>query len=698
MNSRSCFFLASIALAASIFTGSLIAMERSADQLEKPTHRQIRTIQPKLDGEVVTLHTITTTPDGFIVAGLGGDSMSYEMNEDGTDYKLKLLQQASAVVLLDHEGNEVKRHDVDITPTALAVASDGTIYVGGSGKICKISTDGEISEPMDSPHAANPDELRKQIIKAIKESRESMVESFDDQIEMLSDQIELIEAKDEGDRSRLENSQLEAFKMQLKAIEEFAEAQSDGDSDDGKAKNDGPTEEEIEAGMQRALSITSMAISDKDLFICVADPSYAYNVWRLDRDLSADSEPVKVLGDLSGCCGQMDIQCCEDKLVVSENTRFKVGIYDRDGELQSDFGGRDRTSRAGFGSCCNPMNSLPLADGTILTAESSIGHIKRFDQEGNLVSYIGKAKIGGGCKHCSLGHDAEKDLYFMMYQDQNAICVLANIESAPVSEDEKKLAAHADEFYGKIAGHWVHESVKGKSEKSGGFLSSLFGGGRGSESPFPVASIKIEANGDAKILAGMYQAYGDDCKIELMGPDEIVGAQEIPAGATAIALSIDQTRFLTGSWKLNNENESVIAFDGVEPITLQRETGEACESTEAQGAKPATLTLANSSSAKNEIATNSDDPLAVAASLLQTPQASSSGSQPKMEASTITIASTTLGSLKWQYRLISPADFETGGEEKLNELGAEGWEYCGRLGEKMMFKQMSTQALIRSAE
>ena len=35
------------------------------------------------------------------------------------------------------------------------------------------------------------------------------------------------------------------------------------------------------------------------------------------------------------------------------------------------------------------MNSLPMKDGTFLVAESSIGHIKRFDTDGNLVAYIG---------------------------------------------------------------------------------------------------------------------------------------------------------------------------------------------------------------------------------------------------------------------------------------------------------------------
>ncbi len=43
---------------------------------------------------------------------------------------------------------------------------------------------------------------------------------------------------------------------------------------------------------------------------------------------------------LGGCCGQMDIQCDDEHLLVAENTKFEVGIYDRDGKRLSGFGQR----------------------------------------------------------------------------------------------------------------------------------------------------------------------------------------------------------------------------------------------------------------------------------------------------------------------------------------------------------------------
>ena len=214
----------------------------------------------------------------------------------------------------------------------------------------------------------------------------------------------------------------------------------------------GVEEAQIDAGVARVMNVTSMASSDQDVFVCAIDPSQGgYSVWRIGRDLNPAASEL-ILDGLRGCCGQMDINCCKDLLLVSENTKFKVGIYDRHGRFQGSFGSRDRTSREGFGSCCNPMNSIGMSDGTILTAESSIGHIKRFDQDGKLVAYIGKASIGAGCKHCVLGYDEKNDLYYMMYSDKNAICVLANNDSAPLTVAEQKLDERQREFSGPRRG------------------------------------------------------------------------------------------------------------------------------------------------------------------------------------------------------------------------------------------------------
>jgi hypothetical protein len=111
------------------------------------------------------------------------------------------------------------------------------------------------------------------------------------------------------------------------------------------------------------------------------------------------------------------------------------------------------------------MNIRCCDNGDVLTAESSIGTIKRFDAAGNLIATIGKAKIGGGCKHVALGHDPTLDRYYMMYEDEAAICVLVNQKDFSGETEDEKLAREAAEGLGKkLLGGW--ELVTVKREKS----------------------------------------------------------------------------------------------------------------------------------------------------------------------------------------------------------------------------------------
>jgi hypothetical protein len=107
------------------------------------------------------------------------------------------------------------------------------------------------------------------------------------------------------------------------------------------------------------------------------------------------------------------------------------------------------------------MNIRCCDNGDVLTAESSIGTIKRFDASGNLVATIGKAKIGGGCKHVALAHDAKLDRYYMMYEDEAAVCVLVNQTQFTGETEDEKLAREAAEGLGKkIMGGWELVAAK----------------------------------------------------------------------------------------------------------------------------------------------------------------------------------------------------------------------------------------------
>ena len=89
----------------------------------------------------------------------------------------------------------------------------------------------------------------------------------------------------------------------------------------------------------------------------------------------------QIVTGLRGCCGQMDVQAGPNGVYVAENSRDRVCRYDREGEMLTHWGKSARKGLVGFGSCCNPMNVCFGPKGTVLTAESTTGHIKQFDAE-----------------------------------------------------------------------------------------------------------------------------------------------------------------------------------------------------------------------------------------------------------------------------------------------------------------------------
>ncbi len=218
-------------------------------------------------------------------------------------------------------------------------------------------------------------------------------------------------------------------------------------------------EQMIEQRIKSNSNITAVAVTDQDVFVATsARTGSGYEVYRMTHNLE---EPECVLKRLRGCCGQMDIHAVGDKIYVAENTKFNVGIYDRDGQKVSSFGQRLNKDNQGFGSCCNPMNVLCCENGDILTAESSIGKIKRFDSDGNLVEYVGRARIGGGCKHVAFGFDEKLDRYYVQYEDNNQICILAANDAQPEQPDNPEMGRLAQRL---TQGKWQLASTLGSPE------------------------------------------------------------------------------------------------------------------------------------------------------------------------------------------------------------------------------------------
>ncbi|MEO1614833.1 MAG: hypothetical protein AAFV88_03225 [Planctomycetota bacterium] len=674
---------------------------KKSSQIASPTHRQIGILRPKLDGDAIQLHTLKTDGEGHLL--LAVSKLDVDAETAGP-YGLAAPKDGY-VLKIDSEGNELARWKCSFSPSAIAVSPAGKIFVGGGGKVAMLTDNGLTSEPIDSPHIGD----RKTFAKRTIEAQQRMMRSFmtEESLQPLRDMVKQLEEVEEEERTRVQVAQLEALKSQLEQMESMI-----GDSDEEESDEEDDEEFELdpsmEASVQYAMAVTSMAASDDKVFVCASDPANGgYSIWSLTQDLDPESSDV-IMSDLRGCCGQMDIQCCDGQLVLSENGSFRIGFYDQNGERTGQFGQMDRSSENGFGSCCNPMNSMPLPDGTVLTAESSIGHIKRFSADGTLIAYIGKAQIGGGCKHCAIGHDPENDLYYMMYQDKNAVCVLGNKEAYPISDAELAIVERQAAFTKTYAGTWTKEGTK-VQKKSGGILASLFGGGDEEvptsyeDSMLPVTSWTIDATGELSVDAGQYASFMTDAALELL-PAEEGDADDV----YRVAVTENQVRMLEGTVTIEG-NAMTLDLGQGSPVKLLREgapNAEGCEDGCEEGCDGSTCEKPECKEKHSAVEVEMTDMLADISSeaevaLVEVKEAEETvveeyETQVMPEESDLgrhAIYDAEFLRPSFKYKLIAPNDFKADAEEKLNALGEKGWEYCGKLGGKLMFKQMDLKGL-----
>lgn len=486
--------------------------KETESQIATASHRQSQVLYPEYNGTKLQLQSFCVAPSGKVLAVCGGPV-------DGSQ-----SSDASAVgylVSFSADGTQTVLTELPFAATAITTAPDHSLYVAGDGQVAKLNANGEILKQADSPNMGDKEEMLAAAKKTAEARTKQYTQMYRQQVDMLKDRVADLEKKDEADRTRADQSRLKAYRTQMESME-------------ATIKQLTFSPEQVLATGKR---ITAIAANDQDVFVsCGSISGAGYSIWRTNRDLE---EPVEVISAVSGCCGQMDVQCCEDGFMLAENTSFKVGIYDRDGKSVNSFGKGDRTSAAGFGSCCNPMNVSSTSNGMILTAESSVGHIKQFDSEGNFVAYIGKAKIGGGCKHCSLGYDPSSDQYYMMHEDANSICVLANSKNLPdMTEDEKVLASIRNQFEDSLLGTW-ELAVKTEDAPATNTFT-------------PFAEMAFAADGTMATSGGAYASIDGDWAWQIIGKSK--------AGNPVLGILRDQVEMLRLEFDFGDQNQAKVQF------------------------------------------------------------------------------------------------------------------------------------------
>ncbi|MCI0360977.1 MAG: hypothetical protein L0211_21060 [Planctomycetaceae bacterium] len=366
------------------------------------SHEQIAAVEVKGE-EGSTLQTLSCTPDGKIV-GLVAPGRYAPIGVTGKS------AASSEVRLYSGEGKELQRWSLPFTGQSVGVGPNGTIYVAGDGRLAKYSADGKLLANVEVPHLAealkDQEGLKKKAEEQLKQEQLSFLNS-----KKVYEQI-VKQLEENKQRSPTEEQQLKTYKNYLENFDTNVAARTNRKIDDV-----------VKQITSRLRMINGIAATEKDVYIaCGEMVGYGYAIWRMDEDLA---NPERVLGPVSGCCGQMDIQARGDHFYLSENTKKRVAQYDRTGKLVSAFGKSGRESDGlSFGGCCNPMNCRVCATGDIITAESE-GIVKRFSATGEFLGLVGYAKLTGGCKNVAVAASPKGDRVYFCDLPGSRIIILA---------------------------------------------------------------------------------------------------------------------------------------------------------------------------------------------------------------------------------------------------------------------------------
>lgn len=381
-----------------------------ADTAATASHEELTAV--KVEGEGgARLQTLSVTPDGKIV-GLVAPARYAPIGEAGT-------KTPSEVHLFDAEGKALTKWTLAFTAQSVGVAPSGVIYVAGDGQLARYAPNGKLLDQVEVPHLAEVLKDKEALRQKAEEQNKLQTESLSRSKTLIEEQVKKLEALG-NDRTELQTRQLESYRNYLKDYETRL----------GNIKTPS-IEDTIKSLTARLRIINGIAATEKDVYIaCGEMKGYGYAIWRMDADLK---NPVRVLGPVSGCCGQMDIQARGDHFFLAENTKKRVARYDRDGTFVSAFGESGRESKGlSFGGCCNPMNCRLMASGDIYTAESE-GIVKRFSSGGEFLGLVGYAKLTGGCKNVAVAASPTGDRIYFCDLPGSRIIILAARKVEPAA-------------------------------------------------------------------------------------------------------------------------------------------------------------------------------------------------------------------------------------------------------------------------
>lgn len=400
---------------------SAVQLKKAQEEAEKQaSHKLLKEV--KLTGKNGNgLQTLAVDADGRVLA-LVAPPRGFSAAQKGV---------TSAVHILDSDGKETDVLTVNFHASAVNAGPDGTIYIAGDGKLARFDKKGKaIGDVVELPFIAemlkDKDKMKAKAEKQVKDQKDSftkMVDQYKDRTAKLEEKAKA--AKEKGEE--LSKTDVAQLKQNKQILDSFKETEKYYDSM--------TVESVLEGILGRVKVINSVSANEKEVYLVSGESEgYGFALWRMGTDLK---DPKKVMTGMTGCCGQMDVQCCGGDIVVAENTKHRFARYDRDGKELAAGGKRGKETEPGcFGGCCNPMNVKACGE-DVLTAESE-GLIKRFGPTGEFKGIVGAVAISGGCKNVAVGSTADMSRVFFCDQPGSRVLILAKKPEAPKKDEPKK--------------------------------------------------------------------------------------------------------------------------------------------------------------------------------------------------------------------------------------------------------------------
>ncbi|MFO0811794.1 MAG: hypothetical protein U0796_01150 [Gemmatales bacterium] len=379
------------------------AATKEVDEKNNPTHDKLVEIKVKGKHSGNSLQTLCSDAEGNILAVVAPARYG-----PPTDSKSAVT---SEVQVFSSEGKAIRQWNVPFKAQCIASGPDGKVYVAGDAHIATFEKDGKLIKTLELPHIAKLSSNKEQMKKDAEVQLKQEKESFAQQIKQIKDMKDKLEKKKADELTARDKQMIKQYEQILESYKESEKYYSSRTVDSVVSET-----------LTRLRYINAVAVSDKELFIvCGETKGWGYAVWRMNHQFE---EPKQVIGGLGGCCGQMDICCEGENILVAENTLKKFARYSREGKSLGKWGKPGDKDMSCFGGCCNPMNLRAGAKGDIFTAESE-GFVKRFSATGEFLGVVGKVQISGGCKNVAIAMSPNEEKVYFCDQPGSKIFILA---------------------------------------------------------------------------------------------------------------------------------------------------------------------------------------------------------------------------------------------------------------------------------